>query len=94
MTVLDRAKLNTKRNIYLGELESCQSPEELQLKLAAMAHAMQMSLSLSSTAPAVPAHEAFESIMRAVAHGIEGNPEMRQYVLDKGTIGLDKLRRS
>ncbi|MBP7741107.1 MAG: hypothetical protein KA104_00250 [Candidatus Pacebacteria bacterium] len=94
MAVLDRAKLNAKRNEYLNELENCQSPEEFQFKLAAMAHAMQMTLSLSTTATAVPAHKAFESIMRAVAHGIEGNPEMRQYVLDKMTIGLDALRRS
>ena len=80
-----------RRDRYVHELEDG-PPEELRLRLAAMAHALQMTLSLPTSRAAAPDRYALENIMRAVAHNLEVDPSKRGYVVHKLEIGLDILR--
>lgn len=91
MSVFATRAFLERRDRYVRELEDG-PPEELRLRLAAMAHALQMTLALPSSGAAAPDRYALENIMRAVAHNLEGDKNKRGYVVHKLEIGLDILR--
>lgn len=94
-TVTDRTAIINQSNKLVTELEQyMDDPRCLRVKLAAMAHALQMMLtrySHHSIRKAVPHASALEVIMRAVAHGIEGKPEMESYIKQKLDTGYHQL---
>ena len=89
-TELNRRQLLDLRDKYVRDLEQNDDPSLLQLRLAAMAHALQMTLCLPSTRKAVKESDALELIMRGVAHAIEENGK-KEYILSKIKIGLALL---
>lgn len=86
-SVLNRRELLDLRDKYVRELEQDDNPVELKLRLAAMAHAIQITMCLPSTQKAVRKSDAIELIMRGVAHAIEGDTK-NDYILSKIRIGL------
>ena len=85
-------KFRDVRERYLAELEKDVTPQQARIRLSAMAHAMQMALSLPRRD--LPNGDAFEVLMRAVAHGLDGDPTRRNYVLEKARIGINMLESS
>jgi hypothetical protein len=88
---LDQIAVRTRRERYLHELEKEVTPEETRLRLAAMAHAMQMTLSLPKSAHGIKKHYALEVLLRAIAHEIEGDSTRRNYVREKARVGYEML---
>ncbi len=91
MITVDRRRLIAQRNKYLEELEN-RTSEDLLLHLIAMAEALRMTLSLSPIDTVVPDRVALGFLMHAVVQDMDGNPDMRQIVLENAAMGLDLLR--
>ncbi|HEY4489104.1 MAG TPA: hypothetical protein VJA87_01340 [Candidatus Paceibacterota bacterium] len=81
----------TLRDKWIKELECDDDPVGLRNRLAGMAHAIQMALSMPSAQGVVPRAGGIEILMRAVAHEIEGGPTMKNYVQEKLDIGYRYL---
>ncbi len=79
------------RDKWIEELELDTDPVNTRHRLAGMAHAIQMALSMPSMRSVVPRAGGIEILMRAVAHEIEGDPSMRGYVKEKLDIGYQYL---
>lgn len=88
---LDHIRVRNQRQKYLDDLEGSTDPQEVRLRLAAMAHALQMTLSLGVRTHGVESHSSLEVLMRAVAHEIEGDPQKRGYVREKARVGYEML---
>ena len=82
------------RNRYLFELESHTKLEHMQMRMAAMATALQMTLGLDKMRSVVPKSSALEVLMRAVALELEGDPEKSNSVREKARIGTQMLEQS
>ena len=91
MITVDRRRLIAQRNKYLEELEN-RTSEDLLLHLIAMAEALRMTLSLSPIDTVVPDRVALGFLMHAVAMDMDGNPGMRQIILENVAMGLDLLQ--
>ena len=85
------AEMLDLREEWRKQLEQDQDPEKLCMRLAAMAHAMQSTLSLPSTRDAVPHAQALEVIMSGIARDIEDGATMRTYVREKINLGTSWL---
>ncbi len=79
------------RDKWIKELEKDTDPDSVRNRLAGMAHALQMALSMPSMRSVVPNAGGIEILMRAVAHEIEGDPSMKGYVREKLDIGYQYL---
>ncbi len=90
-TTLDRREMLRLRDEYVRDLEQDTDPEKRRIRLAAMAHAMQMTLSLPDTQASIPQARAFDCLMRAVAHGIQAEGDHGTYVREKATVGYNML---
>jgi len=88
---VDRRRVVAQRRKYLEELEN-RTPEDLLLHLIAMAEALRMTLSLTPIDSVVPHRVALGMLMHAVAMDMDGNPGMRQIVLENVAMGLDLLQ--
>lgn len=93
MITVDRRRVVAQRSKYLEELEN-RTPEDLLLHLIAMAEALRMTLSLTPIDSVVPHRVALGILMHAVAQDMDGNPGMRQIVLENVAMGLDLLQDS
>ena len=91
---VDQKKVSDLTERYLDTLKECETHGCLHEGLAAIAHALQAKLTYAGTDKIVPHAGSFEMLMRAIAHGIEGKPEMEAYVLQKATIGYNSLSAS
>ena len=76
---------------YRKELEQDDDPVRLRERLAAMAHALQITLCLPSSRRAAPHAASLEVLMRAVAHDIEGDVSSTSYVREKLGVGYRSL---
>lgn len=90
---LDRRLMLNEQDKFLRELESCRSPSELQARIAGMAGALQMTLSLPSTRGALPKcrTQALDCIMRAVSAEARGDEGSREHVEQKLRVGAQML---
>lgn len=79
------------RDKWIEELGLDADPVSVRNHLAAMAHAIQATLSMPSLKSVVPHADGIEVLMRAVAHQIEGDPSMKGYVKEKLDIGYRYL---
>ena len=77
------------REHYLRELEKDLTPEKSHIRLVAMAHALQMTLSLPRHD--IPKQFAFDVLMRAVVHGISADPACLSYVCEVARLGINIL---
>ena len=88
---IDRRAMLRLRDDYVRHLEENPDPEVRRLKLCAMAHAMQMALSMPDIHHAIPNAGAFDLLMRSVAHGIQGTGDYEHYVEMNAKRGWQSL---